>query len=93
MGSGGVSADGSDHLIFAEVEVRGGDDTGGEASACPYIAGCELCLLQNQLVGRVVVAAPLLGVTLLPLAPAVTSTELTPRYSRMRNVGIRRLAD
>jgi len=35
----------------------------------------------------VVVAAPLLGVVLLPLAPAVTSSVVTPRYSRIRISG------
>ncbi len=35
----------------------------------------------------VVVAAPLLAVALLPLAPAVTSSAVTPRYSRMRISG------
>jgi hypothetical protein len=35
----------------------------------------------------VVVAAPLLALVLLPLAPAVTSTPVTPRYSRMRTSG------
>jgi len=35
----------------------------------------------------VVVAAPLLGVVLLPVAPAVTSTVFTPRYSKMRMSG------
>jgi hypothetical protein len=35
----------------------------------------------------VVVAAPLLAAVLLPLAPAVTSTPVTPRYSRMRTSG------
>jgi hypothetical protein len=35
----------------------------------------------------VVVAAPLLAVALFPLAPAVTSTVLTPLYSRMRISG------
>jgi len=35
----------------------------------------------------VVVAAPLFAAVLLPLAPAVTSTPVTPRYSRMRTSG------
>jgi hypothetical protein len=35
----------------------------------------------------VVVAAPLFAVPLFPLAPAVTSSVLTPRYSRMRMSG------
>jgi hypothetical protein len=35
----------------------------------------------------VVVAAPLLVVVLLPLAPAVTSSVVTPRYSRIRISG------
>jgi hypothetical protein len=35
----------------------------------------------------VVVADPLLGLALFPLAPAVTSTVLTPRYSRTRTSG------
>jgi hypothetical protein len=35
----------------------------------------------------VVVAAPLLAAALLPLAPAVTSSAVTPRYSRMRTSG------
>ena len=35
----------------------------------------------------VVVAAPLLALALFPLAPAVTSTAVTPRYSRMRTSG------
>ena len=35
----------------------------------------------------VVVAAPLLEVALLPLAPAVTSSVFTPLYSRMRMSG------
>jgi hypothetical protein len=35
----------------------------------------------------VVVAAPLLALVLLPLAPAVTSSAVTPRYSRMRTSG------
>ena len=35
----------------------------------------------------VVVAAPLLAVALLPLAPAVTSSDANPRYSRMRTSG------
>ena len=35
----------------------------------------------------VVVAAPLLDVALLPLAPAVTSSAVTPLYSRMRTSG------
>src|SRR5271163_3737181 len=35
----------------------------------------------------VVVVAPLLEVALLPLAPAVTSSVVTPRYSRMRTSG------
>jgi hypothetical protein len=35
----------------------------------------------------VVVAAPLLALVLFPLAPAVTSSVVTPRYSRMRTSG------
>jgi hypothetical protein len=35
----------------------------------------------------VVVAAPLLAAALLPLAPAVTSSAVTPWYSRMRTSG------
>ena len=35
----------------------------------------------------VVVAAPLLALVLLPLAPAVTSSVVTPLYSRMRTSG------
>jgi hypothetical protein len=35
----------------------------------------------------VVVAAPLFALVLLPLAPAVTSSVVTPRYSRMRTSG------
>jgi hypothetical protein len=35
----------------------------------------------------VVVAAPLLAAVLFPLAPAVTSRAVTPRYSRMRMSG------
>jgi hypothetical protein len=35
----------------------------------------------------VVVAAPLFAAVLLPLAPAVTSSAVTPRYSRMRTSG------
>jgi hypothetical protein len=35
----------------------------------------------------VVIAAPLLAEALFPLAPAVTSTAVTPRYSRMRISG------
>jgi hypothetical protein len=35
----------------------------------------------------VVVAAPLLALFPLPLAPAVTSNVVTPRYSRMRTSG------
>ena len=38
-------------------------------------------------VALVVVAEPLLEVALLPLDPAVTSTVVTPRYSRMRTSG------
>ena len=38
--------------------------------------------------GDVVVAAPLLDVVLLPVAAAVTSSTLTPRYSRMRTSGM-----
>jgi hypothetical protein len=34
-----------------------------------------------------VVAAPLLDVALFPLAPAVTSSVVTPRYSRIRMSG------
>jgi hypothetical protein len=35
----------------------------------------------------VVVAGPLFALALFPLAPAVTSTAVTPRYSRMRTSG------
>jgi hypothetical protein len=34
-----------------------------------------------------VVAAPLFGLVLFPLAPAVTFSAVTPRYSRMRTSG------
>ncbi len=35
----------------------------------------------------VVAAAPLFALALLPLAPAITSRAVTPRYSRMRTSG------
>jgi hypothetical protein len=52
----------------------------------PFTVDTVLAPKINSL-ALVVVAAPLLAAVLLPLAPAVTSSAVTPRYSRIRTSG------
>ena len=54
--------------------------------AAPVVVATMFAPKINSLV-PVVVAAPLFALVLLPLAPAVTSSVVTPRYSRMRTSG------
>jgi hypothetical protein len=54
--------------------------------AAPVVVATVFAPKINSL-ALVVVAKPLLDVALFPLAPAVTSTAVTPRYSRIRMSG------
>src|ERR1035438_3861709 len=54
--------------------------------AAPVVVATISAPKTNSL-ATVVVAAPLFAAVLLPLAPAVTSTAFTPRYSRIRTSG------
>ena len=54
--------------------------------AVPFSVATVLAPKINSL-ATVVVAAPLLAVVLLPLAPAVTSSAVTPLYSKIRTSG------
>ena len=53
----------------------------------PVIWSATVAAPKINSLADVVVALPLFGVLLLPLAPATTSTVLTPRYSRIRTSG------
>jgi hypothetical protein len=52
-----------------------------------FVAVATVLAPKINSLGLLVVAAPLFALVLLPLAPAVTSTAVTPRYSRMRTSG------
>ena len=54
--------------------------------AAPVIVATVFAPKINSL-ALVVVAAPLFAAVLFPLAPAVTSSVVTPRYSRIRTSG------
>jgi hypothetical protein len=54
--------------------------------AAPVVVATRSAPKINSL-ALVVVAEPLFAAVLLPVAPAVTSTPVTPRYSRMRTSG------
>src|SRR5260370_19729036 len=53
----------------------------------PFTTVATVAAPKINSVAVVVVAAPLFAVLLFPLAPAVTSTALTPWYSRIRTSG------
>jgi len=65
-----------------EVMIREVNPVPAEAVVVPTILAPNI----NSL-ARLVVADPLLAAVPLPVAPEVTSTVVTPRYSRMRTSG------
>ena len=83
-----VAAGRRHHLVLCNIPVRTGDDPSREPRPCPRGAVWPPCSPQRSTHSPlVVVAAPLLALVPLPLAPAVTSNVVTPRYSRIRTSG------